>query len=159
MERAQAEYAQDYRESMRLSNQLCFPLYAAARKITGLYTPALQPLGLTYTQYLVLLVLWEEAPLSVSGICGRLRLDSGTVSPLLRKLEANGWITRTRAAEDERVVMIGLTDAGRALQEEAKDIPQQVGSCVRLSPGKALTLYRLLYEILDDGEAPPSEDG
>ncbi len=73
MERAQAEYAQDYRESMRLSNQLCFPLYAAARKITGLYTPALQPLGLTYTQYLVLLVLWEEAPLSVSGICGRLR--------------------------------------------------------------------------------------
>ena len=141
----------DYREVMKLSNQLCFPLYAAARKVTALYTPFLSELNLTYTQYLVLLVLWEQDGIPVSEICRRLHLDNGTVSPLLKKLEKEGLLEKSRSPEDERVVLITLTEAGRALQEQAKEIPGKVGSCVRLTPGKALTLYQLLYELLDEG--------
>ena len=140
----------DYREVMKLSNQLCFPLYAAARKVTALYTPFLTELNLTYTQYLVLLVLWEQDGIPVSEICRRLHLDNGTVSPLLKKLEKEGLLEKSRSPEDERVVIITLTDTGRALQERAKEIPGKVGSCVRLTPGKALTLYQLLYELLDE---------
>ena len=140
----------DYREVMKLSNQLCFPLYAAARKVTALYTPFLTELNLTYTQYLVLLVLWEQDGIPVSEICLRLHLDNGTVSPLLKKLEKEGLLEKSRSPEDERVVHITLTEAGRALQERAKEIPGKVGRCVRLTPGKALTLYQLLYELLDE---------
>ena len=140
----------DYREVMKLSNQLCFPLYAAARKVTALYTPFLSELNLTYTQYLVLLVLWEQDGIPVSEICRRLHLDNGTVSPLLKKLEKEGLLEKSRSPEDERVVRITLTEAGRTLQERAKDIPGEVGSCVRLAPGKALTLYQLLYELLEE---------
>ena len=140
----------DYREVMKLSNQLCFPLYAAARKVTALYTPFLTELNLTYTQYLVLLVLWEQDGIPVSEICRRLHLDNGTVSPLLKKLEKEGLLEKSRSPEDERVVLITLTDTGCALQERAKEIPGKVGSCVRLTPGKALTLYQLLYELLDE---------
>ena len=140
----------DYREVMKLSNQLCFPLYAAARKVTALYTPILTELNLTYTQYLVLLVLWEQDGIPVSEICRRLHLDNGTVSPLLKKLEKEGLLEKSRSPEDERVVLITLTDTGRALQERAKEIPGKVGSCVRLTSGKALTLYQLLYELLDE---------
>ena len=140
----------DYREVMKLSNQLCFPLYAAARKVTALYTPFLSELNLTYTQYLVLLVLWEQDGIPVSEICRRLHLDNGTVSPLLKKLEKEGLLEKSRSPEDERDVHITLTEAGRALQERAKEIPGKVGSCVRLTPGKALTLYQLLYELLDE---------
>ena len=140
----------DYREVMKLSNQLCFPLYAAARKVTALYTPFLTELNLTYTQYLVLLVLWEQDGIPVSEICRRLHLDNGTVSPLLKKLETERLLEKSRSPEDERVVLITLTDTGRALQERAKEIPGKVGSCVRLTPGKALTLYQLLYELLDE---------
>ena len=140
----------DYHEAMKLDNQLCFPLYAAARKITGLYTPYLKPLDLTYTQYIVLLVLWEQDEITVGELCHRLRLDSGTISPLLKKLEAAGYILRMRTKEDERVVSIRLTEEGRALQEKAKEIPLRVGSCVKLAPEKAGALYALLYEILED---------
>ena len=145
----------DYREVMKLSNQLCFPLYAAARKVTALYTPFLTELNLTYTQYLVLLVLWEQDGIPVSEICRRLHLDNGTISPLLKKLEKEGLLEKSRSPEDERVVHITLTEAGRALQERAKEIPGKVGSCVRLTPGKALTLYQLLYELLDEEEIMP----
>lgn len=141
----------DYRELMKLSNQLCFPLYAAARKVTGLYTPFLNELHLTYTQYLVMLVLWEQDDISVSEICRKLYLDNGTVSPLLKKLEQQGLIVKTRTPEDERVVHIVLTAEGRTLQEKAKTVPMQVGGCIKLAPGKALTLYQLLYEILEEG--------
>ncbi len=140
----------DYHEAMKLENQLCFPLYAAARKITGLYTPCLKPLDLTYTQYIVLLVLWEQREITVGELCRRLYLDSGTISPLLKKLEAAGYVVKARSKEDERVVEIRLTEAGAALQEEAKDIPAKVGSCVRLPPEKAEALYALLYEILGE---------
>ncbi len=140
----------DYHEAMKLSNQLCFPLYAAARNVTGLYTPWLRPLGLTYTQYIVFLVLWEKDALTVGEIGERLMLDNGTLSPLLKKMEQAGYVERRRSQEDERVVVITLTEAGRALQEKAKDIPAQVAGCIDLSPEKAQTLYALLYELLEN---------
>ena len=138
----------DYHEAMKLTNQLCFPLYAAARNVTGLYTPWLKPLGLTYTQYIVFLVLWEEDGISVTEIGEKLMLDNGTLSPLLKKMEKAGYINRRRSSDDERVVMITLTEEGRALQEKAKDIPRQMAGCVELSPEKAQMLYTLLYELL-----------
>ena len=136
-------------DALRLDRQLCFPLYAAARRVTGLYQPLLQPLGLTYTQYVAMLALWEEDGLSVTRLGERLFLDSGTLTPMLKKLEQRGLITRARSAEDERVVILRLTEAGRALKEQARDIPRRAGGCVSLSPEDALTLYRLLYQILE----------
>ena len=149
----------DYHEAMKLANQLCFPLYAAARHVTGLYTPWLKPLGLTYTQYIVLLVLWERDGVSVSEIGERLLLDNGTLSPLLKKLEQAGYVERRRSRRDDRVVEITLTDAGRALQERAKDIPLRVAGCVSLPPEKAQTLYQLLYELLEDSANDPRTKG
>ena len=140
----------DYREAMKLANQLCFPLYAAARNVTNLYTPWLKPLGLTYTQYIVFLVLWEKDGISVSEIGEKLMLDNGTLSPLLKKMEQAGYVERRRCHEDERVVEVVLTQAGRDLQEKAKDIPAKVGSCIDLTPEKAQTLYSLLYELLEN---------
>ena len=139
----------DYREAMKLSNQLCFPLYAASRNVIGRYTPYLNELGLTYTQYLVFLVLWEKDGITVSEICERLKLDSGTVSPLLKKLQQAGYIRKVRSEADDRVVEITLTEEGRALQEKAKDVPLKVASCIELAPEKAKMLYDLLYELLD----------
>lgn len=139
----------DYREAMKLSNQLCFPLYAASRNVIGLYTPYLNELGLTYTQYLVFLVLWEKDGITVSEICEKLKLDSGTVSPLLKKLQLAGYIRKVRSAEDDRVVVISLTEEGKTLQEKAKDVPLKVASCIELAPEKAKMLYELLYELLD----------
>ena len=138
----------DYLEAMKLANQLCFPLYAAARHVTGLYTPVLKPLGLTYTQYIVFLVLWEKDGLTVGEIGEKLLLDNGTLSPLLKKMEQAGYVRRERSREDERVVVITLTEAGRALQEKAKDVPAKVAGCIDLPPEKAQALYGLLYELL-----------
>lgn len=135
-------------EMMKLENQMCFPLYAAARKVTGLYTPWLKKLGITYTQYITFLVLWEKDRITVGEICERLMLDNGTVSPLLKKMESAGYITRTRSASDDRIVVITLTEKGRDLQERAKGIPEKVGGCIDLSPEKAMKLYELLYELL-----------
>lgn len=139
----------NYRESMKLANQLCFPLYAAARNVTALYTPWLKPLGLTYTQYIVFLVLWEKDGVSVTEIGNRLMLDSGTLSPLLKKMREAGYIEKCQSKEDERSFLIFLTDKGKTLQERAKDIPEKVGSCIKLSPEKAGQLYSLLYELLE----------
>ena len=139
----------DHHEVMKLVNQLCFPLYAAARNVTGLYTPWLKPLGLTYTQYIVLLVLWERDGISVTEIGEKLMLDNGTLSPLLKKMEQAGYLERRRSREDDRVVEITLTDEGRALQEKAKDVPLKVGSCIDLPEEKARQLYELLYELLE----------
>ena len=140
----------DYREAMKLQNQLCFPLYAAARSVVSLYTPYLKPLGLTYTQYIVFLVLWEQDGLTVGELCDRLMLDNGTLSPLLKKMQQAGYVERRRSEEDDRVVRITLTEEGRALQERAKDVPVKVGGCIDLPPDKAQTLYELLYELLDN---------
>ncbi len=147
----------DYKEAMKLANQLCFPLYAAARNVTGLYTPWLKPLGLTYTQYLVFLVLWEKDGISVTEIGEKLMLDNGTLSPLLKKMEQAGLLKRQRSCEDERVVVVTLTEEGRALQEKAKDVPAQVAGCIDLPPEKAQMLYALLYELLDNQKHKKTE--
>ena len=136
--------------TMRLKDQLCFPLYAAARNVTNLYTPYLKPLGLTYTQYIVFLVLWEKDGVSVTEIGEKLMLDNGTLSPLLKKLEQAGYVERRRRREDDRVVEITLTEEGRALQERAKDVPFKVAGCLDLPAEKAQQLYSLLYELLDN---------
>ena len=138
----------DYKKAMRLENQLCFPLYAAARAVTNLYTPYLKELDLTYTQYLVMLVLWEKDGITVGDICRKLMLDSGTLSPLLKKMSNIGYLEKHHSKDDERSVLIYLTEHGRGLQERAKDIPLQVGSCIKLAPEKAEQLYSLLYELL-----------
>lgn len=148
----------DEREAMKLANQLCFPLYAAARNVTGLYTPWLKPVGLTYTQYIVFLVLWEKDGIPVSEIGDKLMLDNGTLSPLLKKLEQAGYLVRRRSSEDERVVTITLTEKGKALQEKVKDIPLKVGGCIDLSPEKARMLYTLLYELIDSRKGKMKEE-
>ena len=139
-------------DQLKLSNQLCFPLYAAARKIMNAYTPLFKDLGLTYTQYIVFMVLWEEDGLPVGTLCKRLFLDSGTLTPLLKKMEAQGWIQRKRSEKDERVVEVFLTEAGWQMRERVAGIPAAVGSCISLSPDQAKELYVLLYHVL--GENP-----
>ncbi|MBQ9152434.1 MAG: MarR family transcriptional regulator [Solobacterium sp.] len=135
--------------ALKLENQLCFPLYAAARKVTALYTPLLKPLGLTYTQYLVMMVLWEQDGIRIGEIGERLCLDTGTLTPLLKKMEQEGLLSRTRCAEDERAVIIRLSEKGKALEEKAAHIPAAAGSCISLEPEKAVQLYALLHEILN----------
>ncbi len=138
----------NYHEYMKLENQICFPLYAASRKIIKLYTKWLKPLGITYTQYLVFLVLWEKNEASMGEICQELMLDTGTLTPVLKKIENAGYIERERSTDDDRVVMIRLTTKGKKLQEDAKIIPEKIVSCVDLSEDKLRQLYSLLYEVL-----------
>ncbi len=137
-------------ESMKLDSQLCFPLYAAARKITGLYTPYLKPLGITYTQYIMFLVLWEKDGITVGELCKRLRLDTGTVTPMLKNTEKQGLIRRTRSEDDERVVVISLSEDGKDLYKKARKIPSKIGSCVKLEKEEAIELYRILYKLLEE---------
>ena len=138
----------DYKEGMKLKYQLCFPLYAAARKVVSLYTPYLKPLGITYTQYIVFLSLWEKDGVTVGELCEKLMLDNGTVSPLLKKLEKDGYVLRERDKEDDRVVLVVLTEKGRALQEKAKNVPIGVAGCIGLPQEKAQALHSILYELL-----------
>ena len=134
---------------LRLDNQLCFPLYAAARKVVNAYTPLLKPLGLTYTQYSVVLALWESGKTTVGDLCRRLYLDCGTVTPLLKKMEENDWIARCRCKEDERVVYVSVTDKGWELREQVKDIPERMGQCIVMPKEEAFSLYTLLHKLLD----------
>lgn len=135
-------------DMLKLENQLCFPLYAAARKVVGLYTPYLKELGLTYTQYIVFLVLWERDGIPVGELGKRLYLDNGTLTPLLKKLESAGYLIRTRDKDDERVVTVSLTEAGRALRESAREIPSKIGACICIEDEDAADLYTLLYQLL-----------
>ncbi len=135
-------------EAFRLENQLCFPLYACARRVVNLYEPYFKPLDITYTQYIVFLVLWEERRVSVGELSKRLFLDSGTLTPLLKKLEKEGYVERRRSTADERVVEVSITEKGLALRTAAAEIPSQVGGCICLEPEEAQTLYRLLYKML-----------
>lgn len=135
-------------DCLKLQNQLCFPLYAASREIMRKYTPLLKPLDLTYTQYIVLMVLWEEKEISVGELGKKLFLDTGTLSPLLKSMEKKKLLTRTRGKADERMVSIVITDEGMALREKAVTIPQQMGGCLTLSEAEAAQLYSLLYKIL-----------
>ena len=137
-------------DPLRLENQLCFPLYACSRKIVNLYTPYFKPLGITYTQYIVFMVLWAKDGVSVRELGERLYLDSGTLTPLLKKMGTAGLVRRERAKEDERVTRIYLTEAGREMHEKCLEIPVHLGrSLSAFSPEEAKTLYDLLYRLLD----------
>ena len=135
-------------EAPKLENQLCFPLYACSREVIKQYRPYLDRIGLTYTQYVAMMVCWETGSISVKELGQRLYLDSGTLTPVLKALEQKGYITRRRSAEDERVLIAALTEKGRAVQKEASDIPQQIGCCLRLSAEESETLCTLLYKLL-----------
>ena len=130
-------------------NQLCFPLYAASKSVVSKYKPFLDELDLTYTQYIVMMVLWEQKVINVSelGLC--LHLDSGTLTPLLKRLESKGFVRRTRSDLDERVVTIHITKAGDELKEQAANIPEQMGNCLPLNKEEIAVLYKLLYKLLD----------
>lgn len=135
---------------MRLERQLCFPLYAASREVTKLYKPLLDPFGLTYTQYIVMLTLWEYRELSVRDLGERLYLDSGTLTPVLKRLEHAGLITRLRDISDERRVVISLSQAGKDLQERLKDIPQKLQEALPLEAKETKELHKLLYKLLEE---------
>ena len=140
--------SQEY-EQLKLQNQLCFPLYACARKITSSYTPYLKPLGLTYTQYIVFMVLWEKENVTVGQLGNILHLDNGTLTPLLKNLEKEGYIKRKRSKEDERVMTISITEKGNALKEKCRNIPFECASHnASLTEDESKELYRLLYKLL-----------
>lgn len=133
---------------LKLENQLCFPLYACSKEVVRRYKPFLDEIDLTYTQYIVMLVMWEKSKITVKELGECLYLDSGTLTPVLKKLEAKGYVSRSRSKEDERNLDVTLTSKGKQLREEAVDIPSKVGSCIDLSPEEALKLYELLYKVL-----------
>ena len=135
---------------LSLDSQLCFPLYAASRKVVNRYAPYLKPLGITYTQYIVLLALWESGSATVGDLCHRLYLDNGTITPLLKKMEEEGYISRSRSRQDERVVTVTVTEQGWDLRQTVKDIPFQIGRCIPLNQEEALTLYHLLRKLMQD---------
>ena len=137
------------KDNLKLENQLCFPLYVCSKEIVKSYKPELEKLDLTYTQYIAMLVMWETKQINVKKIGERLFLDSGTLTPLLKKLEQKGYIVRERSKDDERNLIISITKKGANLKEKAKDIPNKVGKCINLNPKEAKELYRILYKILD----------
>ena len=135
-------------DALKLENQLCFPLYACAKEIVRAYKPYLERLDITYTQYITMMVLWEHRELRVKEVGERLFLDSGTLTPVLKKLEEKGFVTRRRSDTDERDVIVALTKDGEALKKKAANIPQKIGGCIDLDTKKAARLYDLLYEVL-----------
>ena len=135
-------------DCLKLENQLCFPLYACARSLVKKYNPHLAALGLTYTQYITMMVFWERQTCSAKELGELLYLDSGTLTPVLKSLEQKGLIKRGRSTTDERVLMIEITEAGQALREQAVKIPAQVAPCVNLTPEESKNLYQTLYKIL-----------
>ncbi len=133
---------------LKLENQLCFPLYAASKEVVKRYKPLLDPLGLTYTQYIAMMVLWEQRSINVKSLGRHLYLDSGTLTPLLKKMELQGWVTRNRDLKDERNVIVTLTEEGEKLKAAAAHIPLEMSKCISLSPQEAKQLYGLLYKVL-----------
>lgn len=135
-------------DELKLKNQLCFPLYACSREMIRLYKPYLDELELTYTQYISMMVLWERKSVTVKELGNALYLDSGTLTPLLKKLEAKGLLTRKRSTADERNLIVTITEQGEALKEKAQSVHRSMASCVNLTNEEAVTMYRLLYKLL-----------
>lgn len=135
-------------DQLKLDNQLCFPLYACARAIVKQYKPFLDDLDLTYTQYITMMVLWEHKQVTSKALGEKLFLDSGTLTPVLKKLEEKGYVSRARDAHDERNLLVTLTDRGEALKLSAAEIPGRMAGCIPLEPGEAMTLYGILQKIL-----------
>lgn len=141
------------KEQLKLSNQLCFPLYACAKEVVRSYTPFLEPLGLTYTQYVAMMVLWEHHSIGVKEMGELLFLDSGTLTPMLKKMEQRGWLTRERSKSDERRVVVTITPEGEQLQERAQDVPERVAQCVSLGSEDMIELHGLLGKLLNSLKA------
>lgn len=134
-------------DPLKLENQLCFPLYVAAKEVVKKYRPLLEPLGLTYTQYIAMMVMWEHKSLTVGRLCELMCLDTGTITPMLKKMEAAGLVQRKRSKNDERSVIVTITPKGEALREKAADVPARMSQCVSLSQDEALTLLTLLKKL------------
>ena len=141
--------AKKYPEQLKLENQICFPLYVASKEIIRKYQPILEKYELTYTQYIVLMALWEYGKQSVKELGNRLYLDSGTLTPLLKKLEKRNFLKRVKSDKDERIVFIELTEEGKSFQKEAENIPLQVAQYVKLDKSDARVLYKLLYKVIE----------
>lgn len=139
----------DRYECLKLRNQVCFPLYACSKEVVRRYRPLLDRLNLTYTQYITMMVLWEEREISMNDLGERLFLDSGTLTPLLKNLESKGYVSRHRSKEDERVLMVNVTEKGLALRDKAVSVPGELASCINLGPEDGMKLYELLYKVLD----------
>lgn len=142
----------DKYDVLKLENQLCFPLYAVSKEIVRRYTPFLIDIDLTYTQYIVMMLMWEYRELSVKKIGKKLFLDSGTLTPLLKNLEKKGLVTRERSKTDERFLVVSITDAGMELREKAVDIPAKIGGCIQLDEQDAEQLYLIVKKILGQFE-------
>lgn len=140
----------DKYEGLKLEKQLCFPLYAVSKEIVRKYTPFLEEINLTYTQYITMMVLWEERELLVKELGGKLFLDSGTLTPVLNALEKKGFVIRRRSETDKRDVFAVITEEGMLLREKAVEIPEKIGSCISLEPEKAIMLYQILHEIMEN---------
>ena len=141
---------EDKYAALRLKNQLCFPLYAVSNLITRKYKPLLDKLDLTYTQYIVMMVLWEEKQVNEKFLCKALCLKSNTVTPLLKKLEDKEYIKKSKDKGDERNLVITLTEEGEKLQDNALGVPECIAREFHLTPEEALELYRILYKILNE---------
>lgn len=135
-------------DPLKLENQLCFPLYSAAKEVVRRYRPFLDPLGLTYTQYITMMVMWEHKSLSVGRIGELVNLDSGTLTPMLKKMEAAGLVKRCRSKADERELIVSITEKGEQLRAQALDIPEKMGSCTSLTTEEALQLRTLLAKLI-----------
>lgn len=135
-------------DSLKLDNQLCFPLYACSKEIIRKYKPYLDEIDLTYTQYIAMMVMWEKKTVNVKTLGECLYLDSGTLTPVLKKLESKGYITRERSDKDERNLVVSITETGMQLREKAAEIPGKIGGCVKLSPEESKSLYDILYKII-----------
>ena len=136
-------------EALKLSKQLCFPLYACSREMIKLYKPFLDELGLTYTQYITMMVLWEHKAMTVKALGQELFLDSGTLTPLLKKLEEKGLVTRRRSDLDERNLIVTITEEGEAMKDRALHIPAEMTKCVLLPKEDIRELYRMLHQLLE----------
>ncbi|MBQ6888475.1 MAG: MarR family transcriptional regulator [Lachnospiraceae bacterium] len=135
-------------DALKLENQLCFPLYACSKEIVKKYKPFLDEIDLTYTQYIAMMVLWEHKEMNVKELGSYLFLDSGTLTPVLKKLEQKGYITRERTLKDERVLHVAITSEGEQLKEKAVEIPQKMSCCLCIEPEEALQLYQILHKVM-----------
>lgn len=135
-------------DALKLENQLCFPLYACSREIVKRYKPFLDEIDLTYTQYIAMMVMWEKKCVNVKELGECLYLDSGTLTPLLKKLESKGLLTRMRSEKDERNLVVTITDEGEKLKEKAVEIPLQIAGCTNLTTEEGMLLYSILYKML-----------
>ena len=148
---------EDNYDCLKLENQLCFPLYACSKEIIKRYKPFLDKLDLTYTQYIAMMVLWEYKSMNVKELGKYLYLDSGTLTPVLKKLESKGYITRSRMEKDERNVIISITPKGIDLRKEASQVPKQMSACVQLPKEDVINLYTLLHKVLDQFNNCPDQ--